>query len=106
MKRYPSCRRGLAAAVMTEERHNGIADLEPGVENRLRKAVLSGGPRPVQYLEYLAEREELLKHKWLESEKAGHDIGAEKAFDSWVSDYRMNWLRHRISRLRQNTKRN
>jgi len=26
------------------------------------------------YREFQAEREEILKHKWLESEKAGHDI--------------------------------
>ena len=31
------------------------------------------------YQEFLAEREEILKHKWLESEKAGHDIGYERA---------------------------
>ena len=34
----------------------------------------------VLYKEFLAEREEILRHKWLESEKAGHDIGFEKAF--------------------------
>ena len=27
------------------------------------------------YKEFLAEREEIMKHKWLESEKAGHEIG-------------------------------
>ena len=26
------------------------------------------------YKEFIAEREEILRHKWLESEKAGHDI--------------------------------
>ena len=31
--------------------------------------------RSAVYKEFLAEREEILKHKWLESEKAGHDIG-------------------------------
>jgi len=28
---------------------------------------------------FLEEREEILKHKWIESEKAGKDIGFEKA---------------------------
>jgi hypothetical protein len=28
------------------------------------------------YREFLAEREEILKHKWIESEKAGFDIGS------------------------------
>jgi hypothetical protein len=27
------------------------------------------------YREFQAEREEILRHKWIESEKAGHDIG-------------------------------
>ena len=29
------------------------------------------------YREFQAEREEILKHKWIESEKAGRDIGFE-----------------------------
>ncbi len=31
------------------------------------------------YAEFLAEREEILRHKWIESEKAGCDIGFERA---------------------------
>ena len=31
------------------------------------------------YREFQAEREEILKHKWIESEKAGRDIGFERA---------------------------
>ena len=31
----------------------------------------------VLYKEFLAEREEILRHKWIESEKAGYDIGFE-----------------------------
>ena len=31
------------------------------------------------YKEFLAERNEILKHKWIESEKAGSDIGFEKS---------------------------
>ena len=30
------------------------------------------------YREFLAEREEIMRHKWLESEKAGIDIGFEE----------------------------
>ena len=29
------------------------------------------------YKEFLKEREEILKHKWIESEKAGKDVGFE-----------------------------
>ena len=31
------------------------------------------------YREFLAEREEIMKHKWIESEKAQHDVGFERA---------------------------
>ncbi|PWM28615.1 MAG: hypothetical protein DBX55_09105 [Verrucomicrobia bacterium] len=43
------------------------------------------------YREFLAERDEILKHKWLESEKAGRDIGYERAFMDWVINHRDKW---------------
>jgi len=43
------------------------------------------------YTEFLSEREEILKHKWIESEKAGQDIGFEKALLSWVFHHREKW---------------
>jgi hypothetical protein len=43
------------------------------------------------YREFLAEREEILKHKWIESEKAGHDIGFEKALLDWIVKHRATW---------------
>ena len=45
----------------------------------------------VLYKEFLAEREEILKHKWIESEKAGTDIGFEKALLDWILKHRSNW---------------
>ncbi|MFA6564249.1 MAG: DUF4032 domain-containing protein [Verrucomicrobiia bacterium] len=47
------------------------------------------------YKEFIAEREEILRHKWLESEKAGHDIGFERALVDWVAKYRTSWRRWR-----------
>lgn len=47
------------------------------------------------YREFLAEREEILRHKWIESEKAGHDIGFEKALLDWVMRHRGNWRESR-----------
>ena len=47
------------------------------------------------YQEFLAEREEILKHKWLESEKKGEDIGFEKALLSWVTGHRTEWKKYR-----------
>jgi hypothetical protein len=43
------------------------------------------------YQEFLAEREEILKHKWLESEKAGKDIGFERALLDWIRQHRDGW---------------
>ena len=43
------------------------------------------------YREFLAERDEILRHKWIESEKVGHDIGFEKALLDWVVRHRANW---------------
>ncbi|MFT4690032.1 MAG: hypothetical protein ACI9OD_002244 [Limisphaerales bacterium] len=47
------------------------------------------------YQEFLAEREEILKHKWIESEKAGEDIGFEKALTDWIIRHRSKWRRSR-----------
>ena len=43
------------------------------------------------FKQYIAERDEILKHKWLESEKAGEDIGFEKALKDWISYHRTAW---------------
>ena len=47
------------------------------------------------YKEFLAERDEILKHKWLESEKAGYDIGFERALTDWIVKHRGKWRKHR-----------
>jgi hypothetical protein len=49
------------------------------------------------YREFLAEREEILRHKWLESEKAGYDIGFERALLDWIVKHRSNWRKSRRS---------
>ena len=54
----------------------------------------------VLYKEFLAEREEILKHKWIESEKAGRDIGFEKALLDWIVKHRSNWRERRIKEAR------
>ncbi len=55
----------------------------------------------VLYKQFLAEREEILKHKWIESEKAGTDIGFEKALLDWIVKHRSSW---RDKRLKEGTK--
>ena len=54
----------------------------------------------VLYKEFLAEREEILKHKWIESEKAGADIGFEKALLDWIVKHRSNWRDKRMKESR------
>ncbi len=47
------------------------------------------------YREFQAEREEILRHKWIESEKAGHDIGFETALTDWIIKHRSKWRKGR-----------
>ena len=47
------------------------------------------------YREFLAEHEEILKHKWIESEKEGQDIGFERALLDWIRNHRENWRKER-----------
>ncbi len=47
---------------------------------------------PSRYYEcFLSEREEILKHKWIESGKAQEDIGFERALTEWITRYREGW---------------
>ncbi|MFN2540617.1 MAG: hypothetical protein ABR514_00405 [Chthoniobacterales bacterium] len=54
----------------------------------------------VLYKEFLAEREEILKHKWIESEKAGKDIGFERALLDWIVRHRSQWREKRMKEVR------
>ena len=53
------------------------------------------------YQEFLAEREEILRHKWLESERLGYDIGFERALLDWIRKHRDGWRAHRRALLQQ-----
>lgn len=55
------------------------------------------------YQEFLAEREEILKHKWLESERLGYDVGFERALLDWIRKHREGWRAARRQQLSQNT---
>jgi hypothetical protein len=48
------------------------------------------------YKDFLAERDEILRHKWIESEKIGKDIGFEKALLDWIIKYRSRWRSSRV----------
>jgi len=61
---------------------------DPGATNDLLK-------NSSLYREFQAEREEILKHKWIESEKAGRDIGFERALTDWIIKHRSKWRKSR-----------
>lgn len=58
----------------------------------------------VLYKEFLAERDEILRHKWIESEKTGADIGFEKALLDWIIKYRSAWRSNRAKTLRSESR--
>ncbi len=58
------------------------------------------GMRFEPYQEFLAEREELLRHKWLMSEQHGMDIGFESALIDWARAHRATWRQQRNQMLR------
>ena len=55
------------------------------------------------YQEFLAERDEIMRHKYFESEKAGFDVGFEKALLDWLVKHRTSWRQSRAEQLRQQT---
>lgn len=53
---------------------------------------------PNYYEEFLAEREEIRRFKWIKSEQEGRDIGFERALTEWVSQEREEWRKLRQRR--------
>lgn len=47
------------------------------------------------YKEFLAERNEILRHKWFMSERAGRDVGFERALLDWNFNFREGWRKER-----------
>jgi hypothetical protein len=44
------------------------------------------------------QQEEVARYKWIESEKAGHDIGWERATAEWLEKHFPAWERHQANR--------
>lgn len=47
--------------------------------------------RSLYYRHVVDETREIDKHKWIESEKVGKDIGKDKARWSWISHHKNKW---------------
>lgn len=43
------------------------------------------------WLDVMDELDEILEYKWLESEKAGQDIGLDRAIREWLLKYHSSW---------------
>lgn len=43
------------------------------------------------YQKFLELKKEIEKHKWIESEKRGNDIGFESALVDWMDKHRSGW---------------
>jgi hypothetical protein len=52
--------------------------------------------RSLVFREFKQEVQEILKLKWLESEKSGEDIGYEKALFLWARGHRNSWRAERL----------
>ena len=56
---------------------------------------------PSLYQFFLAMREEIDRHKWIESEKRGYDVGLEFAMIDWVLRYKTGWKHKYMLSLQQ-----
>lgn len=81
--------------------------------NRLRKWITKGRmllnpttkgksvePDPKKLLKDKRVIEEINRHKWLESEIAGFDVGFEKAAEDWIENYSQAWLAYHDPQLK------
>ena len=55
-----------------------------------------------QELIYLEMRREIMQHKWVESQKAGIDIGFESASKDWEIKHSENWLKSNKLKFKTN----
>ena len=44
--------------------------------------------------------EEINRHKWLESEIAGYDVGFDKAAEEWLNNYASAWVSYHDPQLK------
>lgn len=51
------------------------------------------------FLQDTQARHEIYKHKWIESEKAGREIGFASAALDWISRYGETWLDQQRKKL-------
>ena len=50
--------------------------------------------------------EEIKRHLWIESEKAGRDIGWDKAAEDWLNKYSEAWMKYHMPQAIEKKTRN
>ncbi len=50
------------------------------------------------YKLFLDMKEEIFKHKWIESEKQRKDVGFENALVDWITKHRSEWSKHKYKK--------
>ena len=65
--------------------------IRPTPETGARPAARDFVQRSTLYQEFLAERDEILRHKWHLSEQTGRDVGFEHALLDWCRQHRDAW---------------
>lgn len=50
------------------------------------------------YQKFAILKDEIYRHKWLESEKANKDIGFEQALTDWMEKHGTGWRTHYIKK--------
>ena len=63
----------------------------PAAATLPRKLVQAVAAQSSLYREVVAEREEIMRHKWLLSERAGCDVGYARAMFDWIAHHRAGW---------------
>ena len=47
--------------------------------------------------------DEINRHRWIESEKAGHDIGFERASVEWLEKFSLAWMQYHMPNRRDSS---
>ena len=61
----------------------------------------------VTHKELLKDRrvvEEINRHLWIESEKAGYDIGFDKAASDWLEHFSKAWMQYHMPKKKSSNK--
>jgi hypothetical protein len=51
------------------------------------------------YRYFIDMKDEIYRHKWIESEKRGIDVGFENALVDWINKHRTEWAKHKFNNV-------